>query len=455
MASLRRVPLATYALLGACVSVYAGMVTEGAGLLLVEPDHLVAAGAVDASRVWRGEVWRLFSALFVHAAVWHVGLNMWVFWQVGRVLERVLGTPRFTLVYLISGLSGFAASLLIHGGISAGASGAIFGVAGGLLALAAVTRETPFGKYLLRALGPFIGATLLIGFLLPFVDNAAHVGGLVMGFLLSYGLLADEKGARLEALLETGILDETEVVALRPRFASAALVVSLLIFAALVPTALRPWFSPRYHVVTGFAALRTGEPDQARERLDKARSLAAEDPGVLLLAGRVAHADGELDKAQEFFSEAVDQLDEDPDVAMIVALREAGLSGVDQAIAVDAPLAAGICDSQLRREGASTTALLVNNCAWILLKVEDPSVHDPARALQLAQQAVRMQEAKERDAAYAAMLHTLAEAWAQNGRPKEARALMERIAAEGLSDDPMFEAERARFDELAKKAAAG
>ena len=103
-------PLATWALVGACVAAFLGALLDGGGLLLSSADVMRAAGAVDAARVWQGEVWRLLSALFVHAGVWHLGLNLWVLWQVGRLLEPILGTARFVLVYLVSGIVGFAAS---------------------------------------------------------------------------------------------------------------------------------------------------------------------------------------------------------------------------------------------------------------------------------------------------------------------------------------------------------
>src|SRR5690606_19909054 len=175
-------PIATWALVGSCITTFLATLAGGGGLFLTSPEVLSEVGAVVALRVWQGEIWRLVSGLFVHAAVWHLGLNLWVLWQVGRLLEPILGTARFLLVYLVSGVVGFSASLLWHPGLSVGASGAIFGAVGGLLALAAVTKDSPLGKHLARALAPFVVVTLVIGFFLPFVDNTAHVGGLVAGF---------------------------------------------------------------------------------------------------------------------------------------------------------------------------------------------------------------------------------------------------------------------------------
>lgn len=452
---LSRLPFATWALLGANVAVFFGMIDEGAGLLLVSPPHLEEAGAVTAALVWRGEVWRLFAGMFVHGAIWHLGLNMWVLWQVGRVLEPVLGTFRFLLVYLVAGLGGFALSLLIRPHASVGASGAIFGAVGGLLALAALTRETPLGRYLLRALGPFVVATLVIGYLLPFIDNAAHVGGLLFGFGLSYGLFADERGSRLLALRGAGLLDDDEVVALRPRFATASLALALAAFAILVPLSLKPWFSPRYHTSLGFHALRAGELEDGERHLRAAEKVAAMDPGVLLLRGRLLleRDPPEEERALEFFREALGRYGKEPLRSFSDALQDAGLFGVEEPLFGDEKLAAGVCDALLGDDHLGP-AVLLNDCAWLRLKAKSPAVHDARRGHALARVAARRAEAEGAGGeALAAILHTLAEGQAQTGSPEEARALMERILAVPLSKRAFFREEKERFEGLAHQKA--
>jgi membrane associated rhomboid family serine protease len=452
---LRRLPLATWALIGACVSVFAGMVAEGASLWLVSATHLRGAGAMDAARVWEGEVWRLVTGMFVHGAVWHIGLNMWILWQVGRVLERLLGTPRFLLLYLVTGVTGFAASLVFHPGVSAGASGAIFGVVGGLLAVAIATRNQPVGRFLVRALLPFVAATLLIGFLLPFVDNPAHIGGLLMGILLGYGLLADPREAADQAMHDAGLAHAHEVIRLKRRFSSMALLVAVAVFAALVPTSLRPAFSPRYRVTRGLTAARAGDLPTARDHLAAAEKLAKEDGAVLLLRGRLLIADEppDHDAARPFFIEALVRYDDDPETAFSLALMEAGARDTDETLFFDEALSAALCDV-VTPEEAAPTATLLNNCAWLWLKADTAAVHDPARALPLAQRAVAQVEPDGPGPLLATFLHTLAEAQAQNGRPEEARIILERVLAEDMIADPFFESERARFAALAKKGAA-
>lgn len=445
-------PLATWAFVGSCVAAFFAPLDAGGGLWLSSANALREAGAVDAVLVWQGEIWRLFTAMFVHGGAWHLALNMWVLWQVGRLLEPVLGTARYVLVYCVSGIVGFAASLLWHPGLAAGASGAIFGAVGGLLALAAVTRDSPLGKHLARALLPFVVATLFIGFLLPFVDNAAHVGGLVAGFLLSYALFADAKGDRLEELREAGVLLSDEALNLKPRFAGAALVAALGLFVVLVPLSLAPWFSPRYHATLGLAAVRAQNLEEARTRAEAAERVASDDPLVLLLRGRL-WLEGEApdrERAGAFFREALDRYgEEDPLSALMRALGDAGLLGEDDTLFGDERLTGALCDAVLGEEDAGS-ALLLNNCAWLFLQADDPTVRDAKRGLALAKKAVARAEGLP-GGSKAAIWHTLAEAHAQDGDPEEARVIMERVLAEGWSRAPLYVEERDRFTALARE----
>lgn len=445
-------PIATWALVGSCITTFLATLAGGGGLFLTSPEVLSEVGAVVAVRVWQGEIWRLVSGLFVHAAVWHLGLNLWVLWQVGRLLEPILGTARFLLVYLVSGVVGFSASLLWHPGLSVGASGAIFGAVGGLLALAAVTKDSPLGKHLARALAPFVVVTLVIGFFLPFVDNTAHVGGLVAGFLLSYGLFADAKGDKLEELRAAGVLLDDEALTLKPRFTGPALLATLSLFVLVVPLSLKPWFSPRYHAALGFAAVRAHDLEKAKAHAADAERAASDDPVVLLLRGRLwlEEAPKERERARSFFAEALSRYDEpDPGNAMMRALTDAGLFGEEEVLFGDERLAAALCEETLG-EDEKGSALLLNSCAWLALKADDPQVHDVRRGLSLAKKAVARAEGLSGEAR-AAIWHTLAEARAQSGDPEEARVIMERILVEGWSSTTFYVEERDRFAAMGRE----
>ena len=129
-----------------------------------------------------GEWYRMITAAFVHEQFWHIGLNMYALWILGNLLEPVLGRWRFLTLYLVSALGGSAASLLglADGGISYGASGAVFGLMG---ALFVVMRR--FGRDVTAVL-VILGINVVFGFLVSGIDWRAHLGGLVTGALLAY-----------------------------------------------------------------------------------------------------------------------------------------------------------------------------------------------------------------------------------------------------------------------------
>ena len=137
-----------------------------------------------------GQWWRLVSSMFLHGSVWHVGFNMLALWQVGRLAERIFGSTRFVALYFIAGIAGSLASVLWNPNVnSVGASGAIFGILGGLLAFLsrANTGVPPTVVTELRAsLLPFLLFSLWMGFVYPHTDNAAHIGGLIGGWLAGH-----------------------------------------------------------------------------------------------------------------------------------------------------------------------------------------------------------------------------------------------------------------------------
>ena len=134
--------------------------------------------------------WRLMSATFLHGGILHLGMNMWALWSTGALLERFYGNKQFLILYLLSGLFGSLASLFFSArtGVSVGASGAIFGVVGAILA-AIYTKQGKMPATMVKALRasmlPFVAFSLFMGFTSGHIDNAAHIGGGVAGFLLA------------------------------------------------------------------------------------------------------------------------------------------------------------------------------------------------------------------------------------------------------------------------------
>jgi rhomboid protease GluP len=186
--------IVTPALIGAYAVVYLVLASRSDGWLTLD-GHLVARfGSNYAPRTLGGEPWRLVSNTFIHLGVLHLVLNTWALVAIGPVAERLYGPMRLALVYIAAGLGASVASLWWNPAVnSAGASGAIFGVLGALLAPGVGRREgAPGVEVAARRTMPvaIVGTSLLFGVVVPGVDNAAHVGGLVTGFVCAL-LLAD------------------------------------------------------------------------------------------------------------------------------------------------------------------------------------------------------------------------------------------------------------------------
>lgn len=149
-------------------------------------DLLYNKGAFQLRALWQGEWYRLFTSMFLHWNVEHLFSNMIVLYYVGAIVERRLGAVSYTALYVLSGLAGNIFSMGYEFftnayGSSAGASGAVFGVEGALLFLVMAHR----GKleYMTAGRVAFaIAFSLYCGFTSPGVNNAAHVGGVLMGF---------------------------------------------------------------------------------------------------------------------------------------------------------------------------------------------------------------------------------------------------------------------------------
>jgi rhomboid protease GluP len=178
------------ALVLANIAVFVALIIAGKSFEpAADPTRLMQWGANFGPLTIGGDWWRLISALFLHADWVHLLLNMWVLWNVGRLTERLYGTALFALLYFVSGICASLTRIVWDPGIaSIGASGAIFGIVGALLAMllnsrARIPRSIAFAYWPSTLL--FVLFNLVSGFQNPFVDNAAHVGGLLSG--LAFG----------------------------------------------------------------------------------------------------------------------------------------------------------------------------------------------------------------------------------------------------------------------------
>jgi Tfp pilus assembly protein PilF len=135
-----------------------------------------------------GQWWRLLTCVFIHGGLLHIAINMWCLWSLGRVAESLYGHWTLAAVYLITGLAASLGSVIWNPVIlSVGASGAIFGIAGALIAsfyLGEFSLPRAAVSGVLRSVLIFAGYSLVFGRMSRGTDNAAHIGGLLMGLLL-------------------------------------------------------------------------------------------------------------------------------------------------------------------------------------------------------------------------------------------------------------------------------
>src|SRR5918993_2699007 len=171
----------TIALIVLNVALFAAVMVNGGGWD-PSPDELTRWGANNGPLTVNGEWWRLLTATALHANLLHLLLNAVALWYAGRIAEPLFGRTAFLVLYLLSGLGGSVASLWWQPFVTGvGASGAIFGVYGGIGAWLMVRhRSMPAqaGAPLAGGLVAIIGYNLLFGFFQQNVDIAAHVGGL-------------------------------------------------------------------------------------------------------------------------------------------------------------------------------------------------------------------------------------------------------------------------------------
>jgi Flp pilus assembly protein TadD len=130
----------------------------------------------------------LLTSCFVHIGIIHIAFNLWCLWSLGGMAERLYGRTTFACVYLLCGISGSLGSLLWHSTptISAGASGAIFGLAGAVIASLKLGEFPPesMARSTMQSLIAFVGYNVVFGAISGMTDNACHIGGLAAGVAL-------------------------------------------------------------------------------------------------------------------------------------------------------------------------------------------------------------------------------------------------------------------------------
>lgn len=190
-------PYMTYILIAINVIVFICMYIFGKGS--TDSLTLLKFGANYGPLVKNGEYYRLITCAFIHIGIFHLLFNMYALYIIGMQLESFLGKAKYLAIYLFSALTASLMSIIFNESISAGASGAIFGLFGSLLYFGYHYRVY-LGNVIKSQIIPLIVVNLMLGFIIGGVDNAAHIGGLVGGALMTMALGVKYKSTNFEKI---------------------------------------------------------------------------------------------------------------------------------------------------------------------------------------------------------------------------------------------------------------
>ena len=185
-------PIVTYVIMGILTIVFLLQ-------FVINPNLLVLYLGCQSDLVRAGEIYRLLTAAFLHIDIWHFVCNMYALYIIGKMSESYYGKGKFIIIYLVSAITGSLLSIGMGNSFSIGASGAIFGLLGSLLYFGYHYRVY-FGNVLIKQIAPIIILNLAIGFMIPEIDNFAHIGGLVGGLLVSKAVGINSKDKKSDKI---------------------------------------------------------------------------------------------------------------------------------------------------------------------------------------------------------------------------------------------------------------
>ena len=422
-------PVATLVLIALCFAVF---FLEGLAGGSEKIHVLLEFGASYGPFTRRGEYWRLVMPMFIHIGWLHILLNMYALWVLGPLLERIYGYGRFSVIYVASGITSAWLSMELSRAVAAGASGAIFGVAGAMLTTGYLHREVVPPRWA-RAFGKWMVILILlnlgIGLALPhLIDNWGHVGGLFGGMALAAIIPPPQSAPAL------GWTDEQSSQWI---VAFPIAVVTLAMFATArhylraqnVALVLKQGesFRKQHH------DRRAGERFRAAERLDPTDDRPHDELGSLFLSeNRISDAVREYQAALRLNPDSPDAeiglaaaYAEQGDTAKALQWMRAAV-GKSPATAQAQATLGDLCDREnLYPEAIAhyeealklnpNLAEAQNNLAWLQATCDDQKYRHPAQALAHAELAVKLTHWREGD-----FIDTLAEAYYANGQFQKA-----------------------------------
>jgi len=252
--------------------VFVLMVLQGRSLFGFTSAQLLRWGANSGVLTSGGEWWRLLSSTFVHGGLLHIALNLWCLYSLGWLAELLFGRRNYVLLYLMCGTGGSLASIVWRGhGLSVGASGAIFGIAGALLPAIFLHGNRQLRMALrghLTSVALFVVYNLAFGAMIPGIDNAAHLGGLLTGLALGVAYPSGPERRRGEG---------------RMRLVGSTLVVLALFYAA--GTVAKRRNAGFIEAEAASSAFQRGDLNQAVVHARRAAKIRPDDPHVQFMLG--------------------------------------------------------------------------------------------------------------------------------------------------------------------------
>ncbi len=441
-------PVATLVLIGLCVAVFILMTLAGGSKHL---DVLLNFGASYGPYLRRGDYWRLVMPMFLHIGWFHLAVNMYALYLLGPILEHVYGYGRFSVIYVGAGITGSLLSMMMSNNVAAGASGAIFGVAGAMLVTGYLHPEVVPWRWR-RAFGKgmviLIVLNLAIGLSLPhLIDNWGHVGGLLGGMALAWlippPLPGMDRAWVLSRVSQQMVLIPIAIVAVA-MFATANQYRASLEVTQLIGQGIEF----RNHHQDGRALQRFEQAErqnphderpyeemaslylsqnqlaEAIQEYHTALRLSPDSPQAQLGLAVAYERQGDPGKAQKYLEAAVG---ENPKTAE-------AQEGLGDLCAAQRLYPEAIEHYQAALRIKPDMAEAHNNLAWLLATAKDPRYQNPAEALKHAQQAVDLSHWKE-----ATFIDTLAEALYVNGQYQQAVKVQQKALALDPSNREMRE----------------
>jgi rhomboid protease GluP len=430
-------PIATLAILALNGLVF-GLETLAGGSK--NPGILLDFGASYGPYFRRGEYWRLVMPMLLHIGWLHLLVNSYALYILGPILERVYGYGRYATIYVATGIGSALLSMTISNNIAAGASGAIFGVAGAMLVTGYLHRDVippRWGRAFGRGMIPFIVVNLAFGYSVRGIDNWGHLGGLASGVLLALviappgndllpGEIAEPPSQAIVALPLAVVL--LAMAATGDHYRTSQAVSRLLAEGArfeaaqqydralqsFQEAARRAPRDERPHQQLGALYLAQRKYDQAIGEFEAAERVSPGDPQSRLELGMAYRLKGDLTRAQQIFEAVLGKNPQTAEGQRLLADLYA-----DQKLYGDA-----IAHYQEALRLKPNMAEAHNNLAWLYATSEDLKFRDPQAALAHAQRAVDLTQWKE-----AGFIDTLAEAHFAKGNYREAVAIQDKALA--------------------------